>query len=154
MGCRYCMVSCPFDIPKFEYHSANPRIQKCTMCYEKLKTGEMPACVQNCPNEALMYGSRRQLIREARRRIYEKPDLYYDQIYGEHDAGGTGWLYLSPVPFEELGFKTNLQKSSYPALSKGFLYSVPSVFVLVPALLLGIQQATKKNQTKEEHEDE
>jgi Fe-S-cluster-containing dehydrogenase component len=155
MGCRYCMVSCPFDIPKFEYHSANPKIEKCTMCFEtRVQKGELPACVENCPNEALMFGTRRELIVEARRRIYEKPDLYYNEIYGEHEAGGTCWLYLSPVPFKEIGLNTSIQKESYPALTKGFLYSVPSVFVLVPALLLGIQQATKKETLNTENEDE
>ncbi|MBK6345789.1 MAG: 4Fe-4S dicluster domain-containing protein [Bacteroidales bacterium] len=155
MGCRYCMVSCPFDMPKFEYHSPNPKIQKCTMCYDtRILKGELPACVENCPNEALMFGTRRELISEARRRIYEKPGEYVEQIYGEHEAGGSGWLYLSPVPFEELGMNTSLQNASYPALTKGFLYSVPSVFVLVPALLLGIQQATKKNHPNEESDDE
>jgi Fe-S-cluster-containing dehydrogenase component len=154
MGCRYCMVSCPFDSPKFEYHSANPKIQKCDMCFDRLRAGESPACAFNCPNEALLYGKRRDLIREARRRIYEKPGLYNDHIYGEHEAGGTGWLYLSPVPFEELGMNTNLQNASYPALTKGFLYSVPSVFVLAPALLLGIYQSTKNNNNGEEHNDE
>lgn len=154
MGCRYCMVSCPFDGPKFEYFSANPKIQKCDMCFEKQKAGEMPVCVTNCPNEALMYGKRRDLIKEARRRIYEQPELYVDQIYGEHEAGGTGWLYLSAVPFEQLGLNTQVQKSSYPALTKGFLYAVPSVFVLAPTLLLGMYQATKNNQSNEEIEDE
>jgi Fe-S-cluster-containing dehydrogenase component len=154
MGCRYCMVSCPFDSPKFEYFSANPKIQKCDMCFDRLKTGEPPACAFNCPNEALMYGKRRDLMKEARRRMYEKPGLYVDQIYGEHAAGGTGWLYLSPVPFEELGLNNKLQQSSYPALTTGFLYSVPSVFVLVPALLAGIYQATKNNHLNEEKDDE
>lgn len=154
MGCRYCMVSCPFDSPKFEYHSANPKIQKCDMCFDRQKAGEKPVCVTNCPNEALMYGKRRDLIKEARRRIYENPELYNDQVYGEHDAGGTGWLYISPVPFEELGMNTKLQQSSYPALTKGFLYSVPSVFVLLPTLLLGIYQSTKNNQLNEETHDE
>jgi len=152
MGCRYCMVSCPFDIPKFEYHSPNPKIQKCDMCYNRLKTGEMPACAANCPNEALFYGTRRQLLSEARKRIVENPKLYVDYLYGEHEAGGTCWMYLSPVPFKELGMKTNLHKGSYPALTKGFLYSVPSIFVLFPALLLGIQQATKKENQNEEDE--
>lgn len=154
MGCRYCMVSCPFDGPKFEYFSANPKIQKCDMCFERQKAGEIPVCVTNCPNEALMYGKRRDLIKEARRRIYEQPDLYVDQIYGEHEAGGTGWLYLSAVPFEQLGLNTQVQKSSYPALTKGFLYAVPSIFVLAPTLLLGMYQATKDNQSNEETEDE
>jgi formate dehydrogenase iron-sulfur subunit len=154
MGCRYCMVSCPFDIPKFEYHSANPKIQKCDQCFERVKTEKSPACVFNCPNEALLYGKRRDLMKEARRRIYEKPDLYVDHIYGEHEAGGTGWLYLSPVPPDQLGLNTNIQQSSYPALTKGFLYSVPSVFVLVPTLLLGIHQATRNNHLNKEKENE
>lgn len=154
MGCRYCMVSCPFDMPKFEYHSANPKIQKCDMCFERLKTEESPACVFNCPNDALLYGKRRDMIKEGRRRIYEKPELYVDHIYGEHEAGGTGWLYLSPVPFDQLGLNTSLQQSSYPELTKGFLYTVPSVFVLVPTLLLGIHQATKNNHLNEKKEDE
>jgi formate dehydrogenase iron-sulfur subunit len=155
MGCRYCMVSCPFDIPKFEFHSPNPKIEKCTMCYDtRVQKGELPACVENCPNEALMFGTRRELIQEARRRIFEKPDLYNNEIYGEHEAGGTCWLYISPVPFKEIGLNTSIQKESYPALTKGFLYTVPSVFVLVPALLLGIQQATKKEILNNENEDE
>jgi formate dehydrogenase iron-sulfur subunit len=155
MGCRYCMVSCPFDIPKFEYHSPNPKIEKCSMCFEtKLQKGEKPSCVENCPNEALKFGTRRELINEARKRIVENPDVYYDHIYGEKEAGGTGWLYLTPVPSEELGLNTSIQKASYPALTKGFLYSVPSIFVLAPALLLGIHQSTKSNHIKEESDDE
>jgi Fe-S-cluster-containing dehydrogenase component len=148
MGCRYCMVSCPFDVPKFEYHSPNPKIEKCDMCFERIKNGQVPACAEQCPTEALVFGPRRDLVAEARRRINENPG-----IYGEHEAGGTGYLYLSPVPFEETGFKTTIQKSSYPALTKGFLYAVPSIFVLWPALLLGLQQATKNN-SQNENEDE
>jgi len=154
MGCRYCMISCPFDSPKFEYHSANPKIQKCDMCFERLKTEKSPACAANCPNEALLYGKRRELIQVARRRIYEKPDLYVEHIYGEHEAGGTGWLYLSPVSFDQLGMNISLQQTSYPSLTKGFLYTVPSVFVLVPTLLLGIYQASKNNHLNPEKEDE
>lgn len=151
MGCRYCMVSCPFDIPQFEYHSNNPKIEKCDMCFNRLKTGEIPACAFNCPNEALFYGTRRQLIAEAHKRIVENPDTYVDYLYGENEAGGTCWMYLSPVPFHELGVK-KVQKASYPALTKGFLYGVPSIFVLFPALLLGIHQATKKDQQTSEEE--
>lgn len=151
MGCRYCMVSCPFGIPKFEYHSANPKIQKCDMCINRLKAGEAPACASNCPNDALFYGTRRELIREAKKRIVENPSVYTDYIYGEQEAGGTCWLYLSPVRFDEIGMKTNIRKESYPALTKGFLYSVPTIFVLFPALLTGISQALK-NESKTEEE--
>lgn len=148
MGCRYCMVSCPFDIPKFEYHSSNPKIEKCNLCYSRLGEGKKPACVENCPAEALLFGPRRELINEARKRINDNPDQYYNHIYGEHEAGGTGFLYLSAVPFDELGLNTSIQKESYPALSKGFLYSVPTIFVLWPAMLLGLREATKNNHLK------
>jgi len=154
MGCRYCMVSCPFDVPKFEYHSANPKITKCDMCYSRLQEGKKPACVENCPAEALMFGTRKELIAEARKRIHDNPDQYVDHIYGETEAGGTSLLYLSPVPFDELGFNTKVQKSSYPALSKGFLYSVPTIFVLWPTILLGIHEATKDSNSKSIEENE
>ena len=97
-----------------------------------------------------MFGKRRDLIREARKRINDNPEQYEDHIYGEHEAGGTGFLYLSAVPFNELGFNTTLQKESYPALSKGFLYSVPTIFVLWPAMLLGIREATRNNNNNTE----
>jgi hypothetical protein len=79
--------------------------------------------------------------------------MSYDHIYGEHEAGGTGYLYLSAVPFEEPGLNTNIQKSSYPALTKGFLQAVPSIFVLWPALLPGIHQATKNNNDNGDHDE-
>jgi formate dehydrogenase iron-sulfur subunit len=154
MGCRYCMVSCPFDVPKFEFHSPNPKIQKCTMCYNRIKDGKIPACAENCPTEAIKYGTRREMLTEARKRIVENPDTYVNEIYGEQVAGGTAFLYLSPVPFNELGLNTKLQNDSYPELSKGFLYSVPSVFVLIPPILLGIYEATKNNYLKKDDEDE
>jgi len=154
MGCRYCMVSCPFDVPKFEYFSANPKIVKCDMCYDRQQQGEIPACAANCPAEAITFGKRRDLIAEARQRMHDNPGVYKDHIYGEHEAGGTGFLYLAPVDFDEIGFKTKLQNESYPALTKGFLYTVPSVFVLVPTLLLGIYEATKNNAKHDDDEND
>ncbi len=154
MGCRYCMVSCPFDVPKFEYFSSNPKIIKCDMCYDRVKEGKIPACAENCPAEAITFGTRRELIHEARKRIHDQPDVYADLIYGEDEVGGTGELYVSPVPPQESGFKTTLLNESYPALSKGFLYTVPSVFVLVPVFLLGIHEATKNNHHNEGDDNE
>jgi Fe-S-cluster-containing dehydrogenase component len=150
MGCRYCMVSCPFDVPKFEYHSANPKIQKCDMCFDRINEGKVPACVETCGATALTFGTRRELIAEARKRIIENPETYVGQIYGENVAGGTSYLYIGPAPFDELGLNTKLQESSYPALTKGFLYSVPAVFVLLPSLLLGIHESTKDKQHNSE----
>ncbi|MEW6749627.1 MAG: 4Fe-4S dicluster domain-containing protein [Candidatus Latescibacterota bacterium] len=143
MGCRFCMVSCPFDVPKFEYGKAIPRIQKCSMCWERLQEGGVPACVENCPAEALSFGTRRELLDLARARIAEAPEAYVHHIYGEREAGGTGWLYLAAAPFGELGFSTAIESTPYPELTTGFLYSVPVVLILWPAFMLGLNSATK-----------
>jgi Fe-S-cluster-containing dehydrogenase component len=142
MGCRFCMLSCPFNIPTFEYDSANPRIRKCTLCWERLAEGEQPACVEECPEEAIIFGTRRELLDEARTRIYSDADTYVRHIFGEHEAGGTGWLYLAAVPFDQLGFNTDMPTEAYPELAKGFLYSVAVVFLLWPPFLLGVSIAT------------
>jgi len=144
MGCRFCMVSCPFDIPKFEYNSANPKITKCVMCWSRLKEGEQPACAENCPAEAILFGKRRELLEEARRRIYHNPDQYVHEIYGEHEVGGTGVMYLSSVPFEQLEFRTDLGLKPYPEYTKTFLYSVPVVITLWPAFLLALHNSHKE----------
>jgi len=142
MGCRYCMVSCPFDVPRFEYHSAAPRIQKCQLCFGRVSAGQAPACVANCPAQALTFGRRENLLEEARHRIYAEPGRYVSHIYGEQEAGGTSWLYLSAVPFEQLGFKTDIGTTAYPTYTKEFLYAVPMVLTLVPPFLLGLRRAT------------
>jgi Fe-S-cluster-containing dehydrogenase component len=144
MGCRFCMISCPFDIPKFEYDSPVPKIQKCRMCWERLQEGEQPACVEECPEDALLFGTRQELLDVAKSRIYSEPDKYAHHIYGEHEVGGTGWLYLSSVPFDQIGFRTDLGTDPYPELTKEFLYAVPIVLTLWPAFLLGVSNATKK----------
>jgi len=146
MGCRYCMVSCPFDMPKYEYHSAMPKVQKCRMCWERLQAGKVPACVEECPEEAAVFGKRSELLELARQRIYENPDNYVPHIYGEHEAGGTGWLYISPVPFEEIGFRTDLGETAYPEYSRQFLTAVPVVLIMWPAFLLALRQATAPNE--------
>ncbi len=138
IGCRYCMISCPFDMPKFEYNEWNPKLQKCTMCFERLADGQKPACVDACPTDALLFGSRLKNLEIARHRIYSYPGKYVHHIYGEHEVGGTGYVYLSAVPFEQLGFRTDLGTRPYPEYTKEFLYAVPMILFGVPAFLLGL----------------
>ena len=153
MGCRYCMVSCPYNIPKFEYNEWNPDIQKCTMCYGRIKEGKRPACVEACPADALMFGQKRDLMEIARVRIYNHPRQYVRQIYGEQEVGGTGWLYLASVPFEQLGFPMHLGTTPYPEYTKEFLYSVPILDFGLPTLLIGLKLLVDQA-GRGKHEDE
>jgi Fe-S-cluster-containing dehydrogenase component len=140
LGCRLCMVSCAFEIPKYEYDNPNPRVQKCRLCWDALQEGEEPACVENCGGDALTFGKRSELLEIAKTRIYTNPGSYVSHIYGEHEVGGTGWLYLAAVPFEQLGFRTDLGTTPLPELTREFLYGVPAVLTLVPTLLLGVSK--------------
>jgi len=143
MGCRYCMIACPFDIPKFEYNSPTPYVWKCIFCYERQQKGKRPACAEVCPTGATLFGKKRDLLEIARTRIYTDPDRYVHHIYGEHEVGGTGWLFLSGVPLEKIDLKTQLGTTPYPELTSGFLYAVPMVFVLWPSLLIGLNLIIK-----------
>ena len=122
------------------------------MCFELLQEGQQPVCVENCPAEALLFGKRRDLLEIARARLYTEPDNYYHKIYGEHEVGGTGVLYLASVPFEELGLRNDLGTTAYPEYNKTFLYSVPAVLILWPAFLLGLHNASneRNNNTQKE----
>jgi len=104
IGCRYCQYACPFSIPKFEWDNPLGVMRKCTGCLERLAQGKEPACVAACPSGALKVGTRSELLASAHARIAAQPEKYVDYVYGEHEVGGTARLYISDVPFEQLGF--------------------------------------------------
>ena len=156
IGCRYCMVACPFDVPAFEYSEPlNPQITKCTFCFDRISQGSVPACVEICPAQVMTFGKRSDLITLAHKRIIDNPGKYVDHIYGEHEVGGTSWMYLSSVPFDQIGFKTDLTGTSIPKLSKGYLFGV-KMFEIVGAwpLVFGAYYAISKarKKIKESHE--
>jgi hypothetical protein len=142
------MTACPFGIPAFEYFDAiNPAIQKCTMCYSnRISKGLIPACAEACPLETITFGKRSDLIKEARDRIRNEPGRYIDYIYGEHEVGGTDWLYISGFPFEELGLPSDVGTTPYVELTKDFLSMVPLVLVVWPALFGGFYAWTKRRE--------
>ncbi|MBF0210885.1 MAG: 4Fe-4S dicluster domain-containing protein [Desulfamplus sp.] len=147
VGCRYCMVACSFNIPTYEYDEPlTPRVMKCTLCLPLIQEGKLPACVQICPREALIFGERTELIKQARMRIQQHPDKYVDHIYGEHEMGGTSWLYLSPVSFSEVGMREDLGTNSAPELTAGALSAVPIVVGLWPVLLTGVYAISKRKE--------
>lgn len=146
MGCRYCMLACPFGIPSYEYESAlEPRVRKCVLCIDRIrKEGGVPACVAACPAQASTFGKRTDLLRLARERIVAPKSEYVDHIYGEHEAGGTSWMYISKVPFAALGFPTDVETRPYVELTKGALRSVPLVLVLGPPLLMAFEAISQR----------
>lgn len=95
VGCRYCQIACPFNVPRFEWDSATPSLHKCQLCPERRAEGRAPACVEQCRRGALAFGPRDELLGEAHRRIDASPDRYNPRVYGEREAGGTGVLYLA-----------------------------------------------------------
>jgi Fe-S-cluster-containing dehydrogenase component len=144
LGCRYCMVACPFDGPKYEYDKAVPYVKKCTFCAERQAKGLAPACTEVCPSGALQFGRRDELLEEAKTRIYQNPGKYVHHVYGEHEAGGTSWLYISDVPLDRLGLKAGLRNRPYPELTQTALSAVPVVMTLWPPLLMGLYTFSRR----------
>lgn len=146
IGCRYCQIACPFEIPKFEWDSATPRMVKCQMCLARAGTTKegvldelgQPACCEVCPREAVIYGDYRDLAAEAERRIAENPDRYYPKVYGLEEAGGTQVLYLSKagVSFQELGLP-DLGPEPIPDIPVGLQHTIYKGFV-APIALYGV----------------
>lgn len=150
IGCRYCMVACPFNIPSFDYFDAfQPEIRKCTMCYERLKEGKIPACVEICPKEAITFGKRDDLIKLAREKIRNHADNYLPHIFGEHEVGGTSWLYLAGIDFGKIGFPEELGNTPYPEYTRGFLSSVPLVLTIWPVMLIGFYKLSQNKESRE-----
>ena len=147
VGCRYCMIACPFEVPAYQYDDAfTPEVVKCTMCAPRLEKGQLPSCVEVCPKEALTFGKRDDLIKIAKERIRKNPDRYVDHIYGEKEMGGTSWMYLSDVPFEEIGMREDLGITPAPKLTSGALHVVPMVVALWPVFLIGMYGMTKRRE--------
>jgi formate dehydrogenase beta subunit len=113
LGCRYCEVACPYEVPKFEWQTVNPRIVKCELCAHRLAVGQEPGCTEVCPTKAVIFGKREKLLADAHARIEEAPKGTYfeNRVYGETEGGGTQMLYLSAVDFTKLGLP-DLPKSS------------------------------------------
>jgi Fe-S-cluster-containing dehydrogenase component len=153
-GCRYCMIACPFYMPAYDYDSAfEPKIVKCVMCHDRLREGRAPACAEACPMGAVTFGKRDKLLRMARHRIEDEPERYISHIYGEHEAGGTSWLYLSSVPFTELGFPEGVPEKPMIELTRNYLDSVPMVFTAWPAIFGLVYGAMRSKEKKQKEPD-
>ncbi len=158
IGCRYCMVACPFQIPAYEYHNPlTPEVRKCTFCFDYVKNGQLPACAQVCPREAITFGKQLDLLKLARWKMKRNPGKYTDHIYGEYEVGGTSWLYLACEPFEQIGFP-KLGVEAPPRLTESIQHGLFQYFaapIILYTTLGGIMWGTgmlkeKNNETQNE----
>jgi len=148
IGCRYCMIACPFNIPKYEYESATPQVRKCQLCYHRYEEGKYSACCEFCPTGASIFGKVVDLRKEAQKRLTLKPGTDYDfpvqrvdstqkmrrpvskylnHVYGSSEAGGTQYLLLAGVPFDWLGFNKKITDSVFPDLTWAYISKIPAV---------------------------
>ncbi len=144
MGCRYCMLACPFSVPRYEWGKILPKVRKCTMCPDRVAKGQPTACAEACPTGATKFGERADLIAEAQQRIHDNPANYVNHIYGLNEVGGTSVLLLSSVPFEEFGYPSGLANESMPQLTYRVLSKVPDVVTLGGVLLGGVWWITNR----------
>lgn len=148
IGCRYCMIACPFEIPRYSWEDRVPFVQKCTLCAPRvLDEGKKPACVEACPTEATIFGEREALIEEARRRIQKHPDRYIPHIWGEREVGGTSVLYISDVPLNLSDLDCPITDTTpVPERTFKVLKHMPGVFVGVALAMGGIGWIIRRRQ--------
>ncbi len=146
IGCRYCMIACPYGIPRYDWDKPAPYIQKCNLCYERIKRGRQPACTEACPTDATIFGDRDKLLREAHRRIKENPGKYINKVWGEHEVGGTSVLYISDIDLSFLSYPLAPGTKALPKTTSTAMESVPFVFVGVGALMGGLHWIVKRRE--------
>jgi formate dehydrogenase iron-sulfur subunit len=145
LGCRYCQLACPFEVPRFDWDNGiNPEISKCWLCYDRLQAGQRPACVEACSTGALRFGRREGLLAQAHAQIASNPGRYVDHVFGESEVGGTSMLYLSDVPFEQLGFPVGLPQTAPPEETEKIMSKLPYVIGGVAALMTGTTVITHR----------
>jgi Fe-S-cluster-containing dehydrogenase component len=153
VGCRYCQVACPFNVPKFQWHTAIPVIVKCELCRDRKDGKQGPACCEVCPRGAVKYGKRAALLAEATERIRQHPGKFFEErVYGETDGGGTAVLYLAPkeVSFKSLGLPT-LPRFAPAQKAEAVQHGIYKLGLAPVALYAAVTWAQFRAKAKEAH---
>ncbi|HEQ97899.1 MAG TPA: 4Fe-4S dicluster domain-containing protein [candidate division Zixibacteria bacterium] len=137
IGCRYCMLACPFHIPRYEWDSTHPYVMKCAMCIDRIQDGKLPACVEACPEQAMIFGHRDELLKKARRRIAANPEKYINHVWGEREFGGTAVMYISDVDLGKLDWP-KVPASAIPELTEPLISKTPVIAMSVMGGILSI----------------
>lgn len=145
IGCRYCQYACPFGVPTYDWDNVLGLIHKCQMCAVRQQQGQAPACVAACPNGALRFGKRHELLAQAHAQIASNPERYLDHVYGESEAGGTSVLYLSAVSFATLGFP-ELGTEPIPQQAEQVMERTPLIALGVATVATVLHRLTKEHE--------
>ncbi len=156
LGCRYCMMACPYGIPRYEWDKQVPYVQKCILCYDRIKKGGQPACTEACPAEATIFGDRDELLKTAHQRLQENPGKYINKVWGEHEVGGTSVLYISDIDLGFLSYPVNLGNKPLPEKTATAMESVPFAFVGMGGVMLGLNWIIRRRMkfSKEKNDGE
>jgi len=148
IGCRYCMIACPWDIPRYSWEDTVPYVQKCHLCHERVtQENKPPACTEVCPTGATIFGARDELLREAHRRIAAEPDRYIQKVWGEKEVGGTSVLYISDIDLKLTDLEKPITESAaMPHRTTKILHQMPLVFCAMAGLMGGISWIVKRRQ--------
>jgi formate dehydrogenase iron-sulfur subunit len=142
MGCRYCMMACPYGIPRYSWENRVPLVRKCVLCYSRIESGGQPACTAACPYQATIFGTRAAMLAEAQRRFAENPGRYFPsaapKVYGETEVGGVAVLYIADISLDFLGWGDKLGDEPLPALTWAALSKVPPMVFGVAGTMAGI----------------
>jgi Fe-S-cluster-containing dehydrogenase component len=169
IGCRYCQIVCPYNVPKFEWNDPFPQIRKCQLCDHLFEQGGYSACCESCPTGASLFGPVQELRKEARRRLrmtpgkrYEFPlnhitkggttthvaEPYQDDIYALEELGGSQCMILAGTNFQKLGLP-ELRKKSYVSDLAGVSKGLYKYMLLPIAAFGGLLYLVKK---RDDHE--
>ena len=167
IGCRYCQIACPYNIPKFQWDLAFPQIVKCQLCNHRFPEGGYSACCEFCPNGASIFGNVQDLRKEAQRRLalpvgrtadypLHRVDAketrqwvvspYVPKVFGEKDGGGNQVLMLAGVPFQKLGLP-QLGDESTAAHAEGLYHTLYKGMIIPYVILGGLFWVIYKNTT-------
>jgi formate dehydrogenase iron-sulfur subunit len=155
LGCRYCMMACPYGIPRYDWDKTVPHVEKCILCYDRIVKGGQPACTEVCPTGATIFGNRNELLKLAHKKIKENPGKYINKVWGEHEIGGTSVLYLSDIDLGFLSYQTNLPNKPLPEETSAAMKSVPFAFVGMGGVMLGLNWIIRRRMelSKEQRKD-
>jgi formate dehydrogenase iron-sulfur subunit len=157
IGCGYCVAGCPFDVPRIS--KKDSKAYKCTLCSDRVSVGLEPACIKACPTQALVFGSKEDMIDHANDRIADLKERGFDQagLYDPAGVGGTHVMYVlhhadQPQLYNDLPKEPTI--SPTVGLWKGVMKPLATAAMLFTALAGFFHYVTiGPNDAEDEEED-